>query len=378
MSSTPQARKPIMRYLGSTRNSISLEWEWEGSGDSNSSFKVQIEDQVYEWITKYWGKKKKTTIKELGPGELYRTRVGVAQLIGEDIWGDELWSDTVIFATQLDLPWTFYLFQNVQQNAAANVVAFSKKRNSCLDVYNKYGDTPLILAIRERKEGVVESLVENGADVAQPGKALRKTPLMVACFGGYKAAAEALVNRGVDWNVFDSNKCQALHYAVDGGKLEMVRYGIECGANVNAQDRFGWTPLMRGVLIGCSLPILTLLIENGADVNLKDQNKMRALDLARLLGGSEMKELLEQYTEPEEDKTKEDESLAHQEETYNLEDERDVEAKREEDEEREVSALMKTIDEILGMPVEDDKLLEDDHGFKSMDQDDEGQLPSEI
>lgn len=76
-------------------------------------------------------------------------------------------------------------------------------RASCLDVYNKYGDTPLILAIKEQKGDVVEALVNSGADPSHPGRPLRKTPLMVACFGGYKAAADSLVRRGVDWNMVD-------------------------------------------------------------------------------------------------------------------------------------------------------------------------------
>lgn len=51
------------------------------------------------------------------------------------------------------------------------------------------------------------------------------------------------------------------------------------------------------MLIGCNLKILSLLIENGADADLKDQNGMRALDLARLLGCQpDIVKLLEEHT----------------------------------------------------------------------------------
>ncbi|BES96830.1 Ankyrin repeat [Nesidiocoris tenuis] len=351
--------KTILTCLGSERNSILLDWSRGGIEDPSLAYTVQIEDRAYEWITKYWGRKTKARIDGLGPEDLYTVRVGVSKEIGEGNWCEEVWSDPIVVATKFDLPWTFYLFQDVQQNAAANVVAFGKKRDFCLDVYNKYGDTPLTLAVRERKDESVEALVDSGADISLPGKPLRKTPLMVACFGGYKAAADALVNRGVNWDMVDSNRCQALHYAVDGCQLEMVRYGIDRGADVNAQDKFGWTPLMRGVLIGCNLKILSLLIENGADADLKDQNGMRALDLARLLGCQpDIVKLLEEHTTVVVQETKE---LPTQEDDLcELEDQGAIEARMEEEEDIHAAELMKKVDTILAINVSDDQLIEVD------------------
>lgn len=69
---------------------------------------------------------------------------------------------------------------------------------------------------------------------------------------------------------------------------------------------------ISSVLIGCKLPIISLLIENGADANLRDQNKMRALDLARLLGSQELIELLEKNTTQEEPPIKEEDVELHQ------------------------------------------------------------------
>lgn len=41
-----------VKYVGSTRNSITLEWDGEEDGDL--AYTVQTEDPAYHWITKYW------------------------------------------------------------------------------------------------------------------------------------------------------------------------------------------------------------------------------------------------------------------------------------------------------------------------------------
>ena len=66
------------------------------------------------------------------------------------------------------------------------------------------------------------------------------------------------------------------------------------------------------VLIDCGLPIISLLIEKGADVNLRDRNKMRALDLAELLGSPELKDLLEKHTDSVQDSAKEEATATQQ------------------------------------------------------------------
>lgn len=46
------------------------------------------------------GRKTRAVIKGLGPEELYTIRVGVSEYLGEDRWGEEVWSDAIISATQ--------------------------------------------------------------------------------------------------------------------------------------------------------------------------------------------------------------------------------------------------------------------------------------
>ncbi len=66
----------------------------------------------------------------------------------------------------------------------------------------------------------------------------------------------------------------ALHYAAIGnvnldGKLEIVKFLVSKGADVNARDRNGCTPLHK---TGRNLETIKFLVSNGGDVNLQNAN----------------------------------------------------------------------------------------------------------
>lgn len=73
-----------------------------------------------------------------------------------------------------------------------------------------------------------------------------------------------------------------LSSAADGSATD-VRHLIESGAHVNAQDRFGVTPLMQAV-IGNNAAVVSVLMAAGADLNLRNVRGDTALDIARQLG----------------------------------------------------------------------------------------------
>ncbi len=66
---------------------------------------------------------------------------------------------------------------------------------------------------------------------------------------------------------------------------------IRRGAHVNAQDRFGVTPLMQAV-IGNNPAAVRTLIAAGADLKLRDIRGDTALDLARQLGRRQIVKIL--------------------------------------------------------------------------------------
>lgn len=66
---------------------------------------------------------------------------------------------------------------------------------------------------------------------------------------------------------------------------------LEQGADVNVKDKNGWTALIYATTHS-SLDVVKLMIEQGADVNAKDKAGKSALDVAN---SEEMKKLLREH-----------------------------------------------------------------------------------
>ena len=132
-------------------------------------------------------------------------------------------------------------------------------------------------------------LEETGLDVSTPGE------------GGYTALHYAAM---ADWNESEDGRtrlllelgadtearaetqgipgCTPLMLAASEGFAAQVRTLINYGADINAQDRLGRTPLMHALDSG--LDVLTkvqLLLDAGADIRIKDSKGWMALDHAR-------------------------------------------------------------------------------------------------
>ncbi len=68
-----------------------------------------------------------------------------------------------------------------------------------------------------------------------------------------------------------------LIYAAERGKLTEVQDALNGGADVNAKNPFGLTALMMasygGYTLGSYAEVVKLLLDKGADVNIKEQQR---------------------------------------------------------------------------------------------------------
>ena len=108
------------------------------------------------------------------------------------------------------------------------------------------GATPLWLAAFFGHAEIVSALATAGADL-NAGANDGSTPLMAAIGRNAQAAANVarrLIDAGADVNAADESGGTVLHRAVSAGFNDVVRRVAEKGANLEARNRQGQTPLM--------------------------------------------------------------------------------------------------------------------------------------
>jgi succinate dehydrogenase flavin-adding protein (antitoxin of CptAB toxin-antitoxin module) len=123
--------------------------------------------------------------------------------------------------------------------------------------------TGLHLAVHFGVEGIVQLLLDRGADVKAATEDGR-TPLHWASARGHLEVALLLLDRGADVKAADEDGRTPLHWASARGPLEVVQLLLDRGADVKAATKVGWTPLHWASARG-PLEVVQLLLDRGAD-----------------------------------------------------------------------------------------------------------------
>ena len=162
----------------------------------------------------------------------------------------------------------------------------------------------LTLAVVMNRVDLVKLLIQNGADVERVGllgrldgaerpvadlliahgKRVPSWMLPRACRPDVSTnelhRVEVLLGYGASVNDCGRYGLTALHYAVRGGKLPLIKLLLERGAQVNALDKDGLTPLLhlsRTRSKADPVPVMELLVASGADVNARDESQSTLL-----------------------------------------------------------------------------------------------------
>ena len=155
-------------------------------------------------------------------------------------------------------------------------------------------ELPLHWASRRGSLTVIEFLLERQVTI-DPLNKNAMTPLALAIEGGHVEASGVLIGAGADVDALGGySGGRILHRAVIIRSLPLVELLLECGADINRQDRVGKTAVHDAVMVG-RLDILETLLAAEPDLSLRTQRLAqqpggdeRAVDMARRRGRDRM------------------------------------------------------------------------------------------
>ena len=124
-------------------------------------------------------------------------------------------------------------------------------------------------AINNRKE-VVRYLISKGSNVQAIGGDLQSTPLHWSTRQGHLSMVVLLMNNGADASILDGEGYNALHLAAQFGHTAIVAFLVSKGEEINAPDINGMTALMWSAYRISTNDPTRLLITLGSSLNLQD------------------------------------------------------------------------------------------------------------
>lgn len=135
----------------------------------------------------------------------------------------------------------------------------------------------LFLALREPSPKVAHILINAPKIDLNAITGDGETPLMMAVFKGQTELAIAMIDKGADVN---KPGWTPLHYAATSGNVQLIKILLENHAYIDAESPNKTTPLMMAAHYGTPGAV-KLLLEEGADVSLKNELSLSAIDFAQ-------------------------------------------------------------------------------------------------
>lgn len=176
-------------------------------------------------------------------------------------------------------------FSAIKRNDPDTLASLAQ-RGFDLNTLDPGGQHPLYLALRDESDRVAMFLLSRPEVKVEHRNAKGESPLMMAALKGKLELVRRLIDRKAEVN---KPGWAPLHYAATQpgeASLPVVRLLLEHHAFIDAQSPNGSTPLMMAALYG-NPKVVRLLLDEGADTAMKNEQGLSAIDFAHRAGRKE-------------------------------------------------------------------------------------------
>jgi hypothetical protein len=173
----------------------------------------------------------------------------------------------------------FSAARNDNESAMVNLTF----RGFDLNTLDETGQSALLLSLSQGSLTVADFLLKQNAVNVEARNKAGESPLMMAALKGHLPQARRLIERRAEVN---KPGWTPLHYAASNpgrDSATMVRLLLEHFAYIDAESPNKTTPLMMAARYGTD-SVVKLLLEEGADPLLRNEQDQSAIDFARAAG----------------------------------------------------------------------------------------------
>lgn len=267
---------------------ITLHWYYDKT--NFDVFKVEQRYGTNKWERKYWGTEPFAKITELEQNICFTFRVVVLQR-ARDAYQPIDFSEEIQVCTLADMS-LINFHRAVQKHQSYILKNGILNKPQYINAVGKGGASAVAVGVIYNNDDAVRLLLENGAHVNQQIVGIERTPLMLAISRNNLKMARALMEKRPNVNLQDKSGMSAAHFAVDNNSIELLKFCMDLGANIELRDICGWTVLLRAVVMQCDIDIVLMLLDKGGDPTVIDLNGLSCLDHARLQKREELVEIL--------------------------------------------------------------------------------------